>query len=161
MAGSPLIFRLLLALHIAGIITMAGTTLIDFITFRTFCNMMNGRDDRTLGLLPIMSRFGMWVRTGAAIIILTGAALLGLSRDLLDQAWFKVKILMVIGLVLNGMLVGNQLGGKFRSLVTEKDRWFSPEILRLRAGLGRFYLIQLILFLIIILLSTIGPARRR
>jgi hypothetical protein len=67
--------RILLALHIAGLVIMAGTTLIDYFTFKTFWKFADQGDRRSLGLLPLMAKYGGLVRTGAAIIIFTGIAI--------------------------------------------------------------------------------------
>jgi len=161
MTNTQLVFRIVLALHLVGVIVMAGTTLVDYFTFRTFCKLMDRGDPGAIGLLPVMSRFGALVRSGAVLIIFTGVCLLILCKDVYSEPWLKAKLVFVIGLVFHGMLVGNQQGMKFRSLIAQKDRLLLQQIATSRANLDRFYWIQLALFLVIILISLIGPAQRR
>ena len=157
MRNPQFLFRILLALHIIGIIVMAGTTVVDYMTFKIFCRLADQRDDRSVGLLSLMSKFGILVRAGAGTIILTSIGLLVLSKDILRQPWFRLKLMLVTGLFLHGMLVGNPHGMKFRSLVVENKGHLLQEIASERASLDRFYIIQLVLFLVIILLSVIAP----
>jgi len=91
------------------------------LTFKTFCKLADQQDDRSMGLMPVMSKFGILVRAGAGMIILTGIGLLILSKDIWQQSWFRLKLVLVIGLFLHGMLVNNEHGMKFRSLVAEND----------------------------------------
>jgi hypothetical protein len=157
MRSPQLFFRILLALHIIGIIVMAGTTVVDYMTFKTFCKLADQRDDRSVGLLSVMSKFGILVRTGAGMIILTSIGLVILSKDILQQPWFRLKLVLVTGLFLHGMLVGNPHGMRFRSLVAKNDGHLLQEIASERASLDRFYIVQLALFLVIVLLSVIAP----
>ena len=113
-----------------------------------------------MGLLSIMSKFGILVRAGAGTIILTGIGLLILSKDIWEQPWFRLKLVLVIGLFLHGMLVGNPHGMKFRSLVAQNDGHLLQDIVSERASLDRFYIVQLALFLVIILVSVIAPGNR-
>ncbi|HTI93119.1 MAG TPA: hypothetical protein VL727_21115 [Puia sp.] len=157
MRNPQFLFRILLTLHIIGIIVMAGTTVVDYMTFKIFCRLADQRDDRSVGLLSVMSKFGILVRAGAGTIILTSIGLLVLSKDILRQPWFRLKLMLVTGLFLHGMLVGNPHGMKFRSLVAENKGHLLQEIASERASLDRFYIIQLVLFLVIIFLSVIAP----
>jgi hypothetical protein len=143
---SSFILRILLPLHLIGLILMAGTTLIDYFTFKSFCRLPNRSSD----LLPLMSKFGLFVRTGAITLILTGIAMLLLSKDLWTQPLFRLKLALAITLILHGMLVGNRQATKFRTLITQNNTQDLPS---LTSTLNRFYILQLTLFFIIILIS--------
>ena len=147
-----LLLRILLAIHLSGLVIMAGTTVVDYFTFKTFCRMSDAGDSQAQGLLPIMSRYGELVRTGAVILIFTGFGLLVLAKGVWwEQLWFKIKMGLVVLLIVNGMFVGNTLGLKFRKMAMD-----STDI---RISLNRFYLAQLTIFLLIILVSVIRPDR--
>ena len=87
-----LFFRILLVLHLCGLTIMAGTTVVDYFTFKTFCRLANVGDNREQGLLPIMSRYGELVRIGAAILIFSGLTMLVLEKGVWLEPWFKIKI---------------------------------------------------------------------
>lgn len=151
-----LLLHLLLALHICGLVIMAGTTVVDFFTFRTFCSMLHEGDSHAPGMLPIMSRYGTLVRTGAVMLLLSGLAMVIMKTQWWTETWFKVKLFLVFALVLNGMFTGNKLGIKFRRLA-----WNNLEALRagsaIITNMNRFYLLQLALFMLIILVSIFRP----
>jgi hypothetical protein len=162
--NTPLFLRILLALHLTGLVIMAGTTVVDYFTFKTFCRLADGGDHRSVGLLPIMARYGELVRTGAVIIILTGIGMLVLARGIWwEQPWFRIKLALVVLLIGNGMFVGNKQGLKFRKLFTDSGPDLIQQTADIGATLNRFYLMQLTLFFVIILLSVIkldrGPIK--
>ena len=151
-----LVLRILLAFHLTGLTIMAGTTIIDFFTFKTFFRLIDHNDSKALNLLPLMSGYGSFVRAGAAILILTGAGMFLIMRGIWwDQLWFKIKIALVLLLVLNGMLVGNKQGTRLRSMALEGFPDFIQHSVHIRANLDRFYITQLLLFFLIIFVSAI------
>ncbi len=151
-----LFVRVLLACHLVGLTIMAGTTIIDYFTFKTFCRFMYDNDNKASGLLPLMAAYGGFLRAGAVILILTGASMLLMVDGIWwQQLWFKIKLGLVVVLVWNGMMVGNKNGTRLRSMAYEG----LPDLVRrtadIRDNLNRFYIIQLVIFFLIVLLSTI------
>lgn len=149
------ILRVLLALHITGIVIMAGTTMIDYLTFKTFWKLADQGDTRSLSLIPLMAKYGTFIRTGAGTIILTGITMLILEKGAWWGANFKIKIVLVALLVLNGLLVGNKQGHKLRETVTAHSADFMQHTMSIRESMNRFYPLQLTLFFLIILISVI------
>ena len=151
-----LTLRFLLALHIIGIVIMAGTTMIDYLTFRVFWRFAEAGDSRALGLIPLMARYGAFVRTGAITIILTGIALFVLDKGAIwAEPWFRVKTILVIILILNGLFVGNRQGHRLREAVAMHGADLLSNALPIREAMSRFYPIQLSLFFLIIIISMI------
>jgi len=135
---------------------MAGTTMIDYLTFKTFWQFADAGDNRVFGLIPLMARYGTFIKTGAVTIILTGIALFVLYKGAIwAQPWFKVKIVLVIALILNGLLIGNRQGHKLRETVMAHATDFLQHTVSIRESMSRFYPIQLTLFFLIILISMI------
>lgn len=153
------LLKILLAFHIMGFVIMAGTTTIDYFTFSTFWKFADrGDNSGALGLLPLMARYGAFVRTGAIIILITGITMLTLvNGNWWDQRWFRVKMVLVMLLITNGMFVGNKQGNKLRSLITASPTNFLSQTISVRETLQWFYLAQLILFFLIILVSVVRP----
>lgn len=154
-----LLLRVCLALHLCGLVIMTGTTVVDYITFKLFCNLLHAAGPRALGLLPIMARYGALVRTGAAILLISGVIMVRIDSFWWREAWFKVKLGLVILLVLNGAFPGNRLGSEFRQRAIA-DPAFLQQDAAMATSLNRFYLLQLVLFLLIILISVIRPGRQ-
>lgn len=147
----------LLTLHVVGLVLMAGSTLMDYVTFKTFWKLTDLGDNRSLGLLPLMARYGTFVRTGAALLILTGVSMLILSTHLLQHSWFKIKLALVALLIMNGILVGNKQGSKLRKIIADNGADLIHQAAPVKSVLNSFYLIQLTLFFAIILFSVMKP----
>lgn len=155
-----LIIRGLTALHIIGIIIMAGTTLIDYLTFKTFWKLADHGDSRSLGLIPLMDKYGAFIRTGAVTLMVTGIGMLIVQKnDCIHQFWFKVKLVLFFLLLLNGMFFGNTQGHKFREAVTAYSPDFVQHTEQTRKNLSLFYPIQLTLFFLTISISMMQPAK--
>jgi len=137
-----------------GLVIMAGTTFIDYVTFRVFWNLISEGNQGAFGLLPLMAKYGTFVKIGAAVLISTGIGMLALKASVLDQLWFKVKLVLVALLIVNGMFVGNANGIAFRKMIANPGPNFIEQTSSVRTTLGRFYISQLVLFGIIILAST-------
>jgi hypothetical protein len=151
-----IILRVLLALHITSLVIMAGTTAIDYITFRTFWEFADKDDPRARGLLPMMEKYGAVVRAGGAMLLITGIAMLAWVDGVWwHQRWFKIKMVLVALLLLNGVIVGNKHGVAFRKQVDANTTGFMQSTSSLRITLNRFYIRQLTLFFIIVLISAI------
>jgi len=139
---------------------MAGTSFIDYFTFRLFWKFADQGDNRSLGLLPLMSRFGEFVRIGGVTIIVTGLLMLLLVKGVWwEQSWFKIKMALVAMVVLNGVLFGNKLGTKFREVVANNGADLIRQTADLRTQLNRFYILQLSLFFVIVLVSVFKFSR--
>jgi uncharacterized membrane protein len=146
----------LLALHLAGLVLMAGTTVIDYVTFKTFWKLADEGGNRFSGLLPLMARYGTFVRAGAALLILTGIGMLILSKDSWwQQSWFKIKMGLVALLIGNGIFIGNKQGSKLRKLIVDNGPDFIHQAKQVKSTLNNFYLIQLMIFFAIILISVV------
>ena len=151
-----LVIRVLLALHITGIVIMAGTILIDYLTFNTFWKLAEQGDSRSFGLLMLMARYGAFVRAGAITIIFTGITMLILQKGILwQQLRFKFKMGLVLLLIVNGILVGNRQSQKLRDTIATDTIDFIQRTIEVRETLDRFYMMQLTLFFLIILVSVV------
>ncbi len=151
-----ILIRLVLAIHISALAIMAGTTVIDYVTFRTFWERVDVEGSEARGLLPIMSKYGSIVRASGAFLLISGIAMLALVDGVWwQQLWFKVKMALVLLLLLNGAIIGNKNGVAFRELARAYAPDFIDQSAEVRVNLNRFYLTQLFLFFAIILVSAI------
>jgi uncharacterized membrane protein SirB2 len=151
-----ILIRVLLALHLSALTVMAGTTVIDFVTFRTFWEKAEGDGREARGLLPIMLKYGAIVRTSGAILLMSGIAMLTLAHGVwTQQLWFKIKMALVVLLILNGVFIGNRNGTSFREMANEYAPGFINRSADVRTNLNRFYLTQLVLFFAIIMVSAL------
>lgn len=110
----------LLTLHLTGLILMAGTTIIDYSTFKTFWKLVDGGQEISVGLLEATSKFSRLAGIGAALLILTGVGMMALTHGVFgEQVWFRVKFTLVVILILNGLIAGRRQGLKLRKVIAE------------------------------------------
>ena len=144
----------LLSLHLIALILMAGTTLIDFVSLRTFWGLFETQKEKAYGLLEATSKFSRLIGIGAAILILTGFLMMFVTHGVFgEQVWFRIKFVLVLILVANGLFVGRRLGVQLRKLMPMGDPGPAELVMRVRKNLFRFHVSQLLIFAIIIFLS--------
>nr|WP_294874313.1 DUF2214 family protein [uncultured Pedobacter sp.] len=150
-----ILMQAFLVMHLTGLTLLAGTTAADYIVFRTFSNQLKTEGQRSENLLNLMSRLGVILGIGGGLLIFSGLGLMTITHGVfMHQLWFKIKLALIIMLVLNGFLVGNRQVKKLRKGLAENyantQEFVEPAILRLNI----FYLAQLGIFLIIIMLAV-------
>ena len=144
-----------LVLHLAGLILMAGTTFVDYITFKTFWKQFGLDREKSLGLLEATGKFSRLIGIGAALLIVTGIGMMAITKGVFgEQLWFRIKFGLVIVLVANGLLAGRRLGVRLRKVIAEGGVNATLQTERFRTRLNWFHLIQLVVFLAIIFLSV-------
>jgi hypothetical protein len=149
------VLLILLVLHIAGLIIMAGTTLVDYLTYKTFWKIYALEKKTSTSLNKLMSRFSRLIGIGAAILILTGFAMMYVTHGIFGEtSWFRIKFAFVIILVTNGVFVGRRIGSRLRKLTSAAAFEWTDNSRLLKSRLGRFYISQLFIFLVIIFLSV-------
>ena len=152
------LLELLLVIHFAGFILMAGTTAVNFVAYKRLSNAMREDIDAVHSYFKhkkIFDLSGLLI-LGAILLISSGVGLLAITR-VYGQLWFEVKMGVVAALVSNGFLFGSRQERQIKQHLDAPD---SQSDLRLRkpiANLRTFYAIQLFLFLAIILLSVLKP----
>jgi hypothetical protein len=144
----------LLSLHLIALILMAGTTLVDFISLRTFWRLFKTQKEKAYGLLEATTGFSRLIGIGAAILILTGFGMMFVTHGVFgEQIWFRIKFALVLILVANGLFVGRRLGVQLRKRMPVADAALLEPVIRIRKNLYRFHISQLLIFAVIIILS--------
>jgi hypothetical protein len=144
----------LLSLHLIALVLMAGTTLVDFITLRSFWQLFEKQKERASVLLEATVSYSRMIGIGAAFLILTGFGMMFITHGVFgEQLWFRVKFVFVLLLVANGVFIGRRLGLRLRKTMNGTDQPNPDRIARVRKNLNRFHISQLLIFTIIIFLS--------
>ncbi|MFA6084592.1 hypothetical protein [Mucilaginibacter sp.] len=145
----------LLTLHLTGLILMAGTTVIDYVTFSTFWKQFQVNQTKSLVLLEATSKFARINGIGAALLILTGIGMMALTHGIFgEQLWFRIKFALVIIIILNALLVSRRQSLKLRKHITDTGSTALEEINKAKANLYRFYFSQFLLLFLVIFLSV-------
>nr|WP_294789815.1 hypothetical protein [uncultured Mucilaginibacter sp.] len=149
------LFPTFLTLHLTALTVMAGTTLVDFMAYRSLWKTVTHEKELSTGLLQLMAKLPRIIGIGAAVLISTGMGMMILTHGVFgEQLWFRIKFGLVVLLILNGLLVGRRLGLKLRRLLADNGPVLTDQVNVIRGGLTRFHLLQLSIFFIIIFLSA-------
>ena len=151
------LLHLFLILHIIGISLMVGTSVVEMFTFGAFRRSLNRGDGASIVLLDHLSRLGVLLGIGAALLVLSGTGMLFLTRGVfVHQGWFKVKLVLVAILLLNGFGFGSRQMARLKKLMQPAPTGIPLDaaVLETLTKVRLFYVLQLLIFLVIIGLSV-------
>jgi len=149
-----ILLQICLVAHLTGLTLMAGTTISEYITFKTFRKMSDPREEKALSLLHLIKKLSALLGIGAALLILSGTGLFIITGGaFIHQFWFKVKLILIAVLILNGFLVGGKQESKLKTGISENSGHFNEQLSKAISKLNMFYKVQMGIFLIIIVLS--------
>lgn len=150
----PYLFPSFLTFHLIALVTMAGITLADYFAHAVLWRSFVGQGEYPTALLNLMARFPRIAGIGAAVLIFTGFGMMILTHGIFgEQLWFRIKFGLVVLLILNGLVEGRRQSSKLRKFLAISGTLFTSESQEIKRRLNRFYLVQLLLFMLIIFLS--------
>lgn len=151
------LYQIALVTHVVGITIMAGTTFIDFITFRAFWNAF--RIDLTKGLVleNYLYKLQRFLGIGMLLILLSGVLMMVQMHEVWGaQIWFRIKMGVLLLIIINGLGLRRVLGSQLKKVLNGRNIGGEP-ITKKRQALKRNFmsvqLIQMLLFIIIYVLS--------
>jgi hypothetical protein len=151
-----MLFNASLWVHIIGITLLAGTTVVDFLLTRKFW-VIYARDRQEGILVRKMSdRLPLLIGVGMLLLLLSGVGMMVVFHSVFGaMLWFRIKIVLVLLVLLNGVL-GRRQGAKLnRLLMTSVSQPADERSLdRTRKNMNLFHIIQLTLLLVIFFLSA-------
>lgn len=143
-----------LVLHLVGFTMMAGAVLADFSINARLNKYLFTDKGRALVLLEGSLGLPRLIGIGAALLVLTGTAMTILLKDaVLQMTWFRIKMPLVLLIILNGVALARPNALKLRRLLTEDTSAGNTRIGRIRDRLRAIYILQLILFATVFVLS--------
>ncbi|MFC0514280.1 hypothetical protein ACFFGT_08720 [Mucilaginibacter angelicae] len=152
--NTTILLSSLLIVHLAALVVMAGTTLIDYFGYQTFWKLYDREREKSSGVLLFLNKFSRLIGIGAALLVLSGIGMMALTHGVFgEQLWFRIKFGFVLVLIANGILVGRRQGLKLRKAIDLNEAGLPQLMDRIRGNLKRFHIAQLFIFFIIILLS--------
>ena len=150
-----ILMQVLLVLHLTGLTLLAGTTVAEYVTFRTFSNRLKIEGKASGSLLNLMSGLAVILAIGGGLLLISGTGLMTVTHGVYaHQLWFKIKLAIIFVLVLNGFLVGNRQGIKLRKSLSGKSLDGDKAVKRTMANMKVFYVVQMGLFLVIVMLAV-------
>lgn len=149
------IFPIFLTFHIIGLTLVVGTTVVDFLTSLVFWKQLKEKTEKAFGTYQVMSKFPALIGIGALLIILSGIGMMvSVNGVFAEQLWFKIKFILLVLWLLNGILIGKKTAGKIGKIMLTNNPNCTQQINEMKPGIIRFYITQFIIFFLIILLSV-------
>ncbi len=147
-----MLYNFIFSFHIIGFILFIGTTIVDFVFFRSFWKQYSLEASGAKILLPFASRNLMFNRIGALLVIVAGIGMMTMVHGAYGaQLWMRIKIVLVVAAALNGIIIRRRQGTQLQEHLEKPNEHLLEKI---KSNLNRFHIIQLTLFFGIILLSV-------
>jgi len=148
--------QLFLVLHITGFTMMAGTVLADFTVFRRVNRYLVADKQKALTILEGSAGLVVLISVGAIMLITTGIGMVVVLKGAIaGMLWFKIKMVLVLLVVLNGAVLARRNMLKLRGTLQLNTNEINGQVDGLKQRLNYIYIIQLILFLTIFILSVL------
>jgi hypothetical protein len=157
-AMSTTLYNIALVTHIIGITIMAGTTFIDFITFRAFCKVF--KTDKIKGselMNNYLYKLQRFLGIGMVVILISGVIMMVKLHEVWGaQLWFRIKMGVLLLIIINGLGLRRMIGAKLKKVLAEdlpgssiNEKWNG-----IKRNFTIIQVIQMLLFIIIYVLSA-------
>ena len=144
-----------LVLHITGFTMMAGTIVADFAINRRLGKYLIHDKMKAVSMLESAAAFPALIGIGALLLLTTGIGMVIVFKGAIARMlWFRIKMILVVLVALNGALVLRRQGDKLRGLLAQSGNGTNGQILALSRTRSVFSVIELLLFLAIFVLSV-------
>ena len=144
-----------LVLHITGFTLMAGTIAADFAINRRLGKHLLTDKNKAMSMLEGTAGFPALIGLGGLLLLTTGIGMVILFKGTVARMlWFRIKMILVVLVILNGSLVLRRQAGRLKVLLAENGNGKNSQILTLSRTMSVFHVIELLLFLAIFFLSV-------
>jgi uncharacterized membrane protein len=154
---STTFYHIALVAHIVGITIMAGTTFIDFVTFRTFWKAFRRDKAKALLLKNYLYKLQKFLGIGMLVILVSGVLMMIKLHEVWGaQLWFRIKMGVLLLIIINGLGLRRRLGSKLNKMLTAdlSDNSSGEDFNRISRNFTAVQEIQMLLFVIIYVLSV-------
>ena len=140
-----------LVLHITGFTMMAGTIVADFAINRRLGKYLITDKTTAVSMLESSAAFPALIGIGALLLLTTGVGMVIVFKGAVTRMlWFRMKMILVVLVALNGSLVLRKQAGRLKGLLTQEGNGANGRILVLSRNMTVFHVIELLLFLAIL-----------
>ena len=154
---SATFYNAALVLHIVGITMMAGTSFIDYITFRFFYKTYATDTAKGLVLESYLYNLQRFLGIGMLLILASGITMMVKLHDVWGaQLWFRIKMGLLLLVIINGLGLRRMLGLRLRKTLSNGtaaivmgEKWNT-----IKRNFTMVQFIQILLFITIFILSV-------
>jgi hypothetical protein len=153
--NSYTLFQICLFMHLIGLVLMVGTDIVEFVAFKAVLKTHQASKDAAVYQIGMLSRLSVLLLIGGILLLLSGTGFLIITHNAFgSQLWFKIKIVFVLALALNGMLMGRKSKNRLdQSLMTDNAMKTQEAGDAIRAMI-RFHFTQLCLFFVVVVMAV-------
>ena len=149
--------QLCLVLHLTGLVLMAGMSVADAITWRSFWKEHVLNKQQAMKLLDATAVYQKVLAFGAALLLITGVGMMYFTHGVFgEQLWMRIKISIVVLIIINGPVIGRIQGAKLKKALVEgaQQANLNPQINILRNRVNVLSVLNIIFLITIIVLSV-------
>jgi uncharacterized membrane protein len=155
--NSLILLNIALVFHLIGLVLIAGSTILDFVTTRQFWKKYSVNKYEALLMHELSRVFPIVARAGGALLVLSGVAMMTVMHGAYGtQIWMRIKIGLVVLIIVNMLVIGRRNAVNLSKLANEErsgvDR--TTELQKVRTATRMFHLSQLLFLLTIFTLSV-------
>jgi hypothetical protein len=151
------LYQIALTIHIVGLSTVAGATLVDYIFGRKLWREYFDNQVKAVAINEARSGITVVFVVGFALLILSGVTMMGITTGAFaSQIWFKIKFGVIVLIITNDVIVRKRYGSKLSRLLSEESTDASSKLalLEIRNAMTLFHFSQCIFVLIVFILSV-------
>ena len=117
---STTFYNIALVAHVVGITIMAGTTFIDFVTFRIFLKFFNADKIKGFVMEGYLYKLQRFLGIGMLVILASGVTMMVKLHEVWGaQLWFRIKMGVLLLIIINGLGLRRMLGSKLKKILAE------------------------------------------
>jgi uncharacterized membrane protein SirB2 len=151
---SSTFLQLCLVGHVAGFTIMAGTVFADFSILRRLNKYLVSDKRKALSILEGSAGLPALIGIGAALLVASGIGMVFLFKGAVTGApWFRIKMLLVLAVILNGTVMARPAVQKLRKLLLQDAAGNDHQVDAQKKRIRTIYVLQILFFLIIFILS--------
>ena len=151
------LYNIALVTHIIGITIMAGTTFIDFITFRAFGKALKTDKAKSPVLENYLYQLQRFLGIGMLIILASGITMMVKLHEVWGaQLWFRIKMGILLLVIINGLGLRRMMGSRLKKALPDilSTSSFDKQWHRIKINFSIVQAVQMLLFIIIYILSV-------
>ena len=151
------LYNIALVTHIVGITIMAGTTFIDFITFRAFGKALKTDKAKSPVLENYLYQLQRFLGIGMLIILASGITIMVKLHEVWGaQLWFRIKMGVLLLVIINGLGLRRMMGSRLKKALPDilSTSSFDKQWHRIKINFSIVQAVQMLLFIIIYILSV-------
>ncbi|MBS1688865.1 MAG: hypothetical protein JSS96_09090 [Bacteroidetes bacterium] len=151
------LFNLGLVCHITGIAMMVGGVLANFVAMAQLWKFLPAEKSKAQVIAKAIARFPIVQGLGGFLIISGGIMMMIFFHGLpMHQAWFKVKLILLLLLILNAIVTAWPANVLLKQLLNGENNIPNEQskVIKVKQRITLYHVLQLMFFVLIFIVSV-------